>query len=430
MPKPPGAFNLLARRIPADTNMEVSMADGARLALQSKPFRLVPAAWVAAADIAVLFMGSTLLTPLYVLYQRKYGFSQITLTLVYSAYVIGNIAALFLLGRVSDQIGRRRTTLPAMAIAGIATLTFMLDAGTATIFAGRVMSGLAIGIASGTGTAWVAELASDQSKSRASVLATGGNLVGLALGPLVAGMLARYAPWPLELAYVVYLVLLVLTALFIAATPETVERRVRHLDELSLRPRLGVPREIRSPFLAPAVTAFATFALIGYYAALLPSLMAEDLGQRSPAIGGLVVAELFVAGIATVGATGTLAPRTAMLSGLALLPPSLGLLVAAEIGHSMTLLVAATTLAGVAAALGYRGSLQVVNAIAPDDRLAEVISSYLLTCYLANSLPIIGVGVLAGVSGLPVASYVFAATIVLLAVAAVVIGIKYPPPQG
>src|SRR5438874_12049215 len=209
-------------RIPAEISLERAlMADGARLALQAKPFRLIPAAWVAAADIAVMFMGSTLLTPLYVLYQREYGFSQITLTLVYSAYVIGNIAALFLLGRLSDQIGRRRTTLPAIVIAGIATLIFMLDIGTTTLYAGRVLSGLAIGIASGTAAAWVAELTPGRSKARASVLATAGNFVGLALGPFLAGMLARYAPWPLELAYVVYLALVALIGAFIAVTPET-----------------------------------------------------------------------------------------------------------------------------------------------------------------------------------------------------------------
>jgi len=403
------------------------MSDLARLSLQTKPFRFVAAAWVAAADIAVMFMGSTLLTPLYVLYQREHGFSELTLTFIYSAYVIGNLAALFLLGRVSDQVGRRSTTLPAIALASLATLAFMLDAGTGSLFTGRVLSGLAIGIASGTATAWVAELTPNQDKSRASVLATGGNLAGLAMGPLIAGLLAQYAPWPLELCYVVYLVLLAAIAFLIRATPETVDRRVRSFEEVSLRPRIGVPRTIRSQFVAPAVTAFATFALIGYYAALLPSLMAEDLGQRNPAAGGIVVSELFVVALVTVATTKGLASRTAMLSGLALLPPSLGILVSAQLWHSMPLLVAATTLAGAAAALGYRGSLQVVNAIAPAEQRAEVISSYLMTCYLANSLPVIGVGILSSVSSLPLASYAFAATIALLAFAALAVGLRYAP---
>ncbi|TIT29309.1 MAG: MFS transporter, partial [Mesorhizobium sp.] len=42
-----------------------------------------------AAMIAVLFAGSTVLTPLYVIYKQAFGFSQITLTLVYAVYVLG-----------------------------------------------------------------------------------------------------------------------------------------------------------------------------------------------------------------------------------------------------------------------------------------------------------------------------------------------------
>ena len=102
-----------------------------------------------------MFMGSTLVTPLYVLYQNEFGFSELVLTLVFAAYALGNIASLFLLGRISDQIGRRRTTLPAIAVAMLATVVFLFAAGTAWLFAGRFLSGLAIGMASGAATAWV-----------------------------------------------------------------------------------------------------------------------------------------------------------------------------------------------------------------------------------------------------------------------------------
>ena len=46
--------------------------------------------------IGALFAGSTVLTPLYVIYKPQFGFSQISLTLIYAAYVIGNLAALLL----------------------------------------------------------------------------------------------------------------------------------------------------------------------------------------------------------------------------------------------------------------------------------------------------------------------------------------------
>jgi hypothetical protein len=41
--------------------------------------------------------------------------------------------------------------------------------------------------------------------------------------------------------------------------------------------------------------------------------------------------------------------------------------------------------------------LQIVNQIAPDNRRAEVVSSYLMFCYAGVSLPVIGIGVLSAI---------------------------------
>src|SRR5215218_4572393 len=109
----------------------------------------------AAADLACMYMGSTLVTPLYVLYSDEFGFSELTLTLIFAAYSVGNIASLFLLGRLSDQIGRRRTALPAIGVAMVATLVFFFATSTPWLFVARFLSGLSIGMASGAATAWV-----------------------------------------------------------------------------------------------------------------------------------------------------------------------------------------------------------------------------------------------------------------------------------
>src|SRR5690242_6669765 len=121
---------------------------------------------IAAASglIALVFMGSTIVTPLYVVYQRRFGFSEVTLTVVYAVYVVGNLLALLFFGRLSDQIGRRRVGLGAIAIAGVAAVLFLAANGTAWIFGGRVLSGLSVGLASGTGTAWLAQLFREQKR--------------------------------------------------------------------------------------------------------------------------------------------------------------------------------------------------------------------------------------------------------------------------
>ncbi|WP_258594644.1 hypothetical protein [Mesorhizobium sp. AR07] len=77
-----------------------------------------------AAMIAVLFAGSTVLTPLYIVYKQQFGFSQITLTLIYAVYVVGNLGALLMFGGVSDVIGRRPAALAAMGIAIGSALVF------------------------------------------------------------------------------------------------------------------------------------------------------------------------------------------------------------------------------------------------------------------------------------------------------------------
>lgn len=373
---------------------------------------------VAASDIAVMFMGSTLVTPLYALYRDTFGFSDVTLTLVYATYVLGNAAALFFLGRISDQIGRRRTTFAAIAIAVASSLAFLFATGTPWLFVGRALSGLAIGLASGAATAWITELMPNQDKARASVVATGANFAGLAVGPLLAGLLAQYVPAPLRLPHVVYLALLILLGWLISRTEETVRQPVRGLRETSLRPRIGVPREIRARFVSPASTAFAMFALLGFYAALAPSLLTHDTHTANVAMGGALVAELFFIAAAAVRVTGPLRPHTAMLAGVALLIPSVALLVAAQVLASLSLLVVATAITGVASALGYRGSLHVVNEIAPGDRRAEVISSYMLACYLGNSLPVVGVGVVSSTFGPTTAIAALAVVIVALALVA------------
>jgi MFS family permease len=381
---------------------------------------------VVAAMIGVLFAGSTVLTPLYVIYKQQFGFSQISLTLIYAAYVLGNLAALLLFGRLSDQIGRRRTAVMAMAIAIVSAVIFLFARGIVSLYAGRILSGLAVGIGAGTGTAWLAELIAREDKSRATVIATSTNFAGVGIGALMAGMLAEYASSPLRLPFIVYLPMLVAVSALVWFTGETVSHPALNIGRVSMRPRLSVPSDIRARFVAPAVTGFGAMALVGFYAALAPSLLAEQLHETSHAMAGAVFLELAVVVAASIVATKSLSSRAAMLWALALMIPSVALLVAAQMLGSLTIMIVATTACGIAAGLGYRGSLQVVNQIAPQDRRAEVVSSYLVCVFAGNALPVIGVGVISTLASLTTASLVFAVTISVFALVALFFGIRYP----
>jgi MFS family permease len=386
--------------------------------------------WVGVAGIASLYIGSTLPTPLYPLYRQQFGFSEFIVTAIYASYVVGNLVALFALGRLSDQLGRRPTTLMALAVLFTSVLCFLAATNTIWLFIARALNGLAAGFGAGALTAWIAELEPRHDKARAALVASAGNLSGLALGAIIAGLLAQYGPWPLRASYVIYLAMLLVIVGLTLTMREGVEHTVHNSSGLSLRPRIGVPRNIRLAFVAPAAMAFATFALGGFYAALTPGLLSQRLQQRNLAVVGALVALFFGTGALTAAMTGKLTPRKAMLISTIMLLMGLALLVVAEHIRSMVALLVATVISGGATAIGYRCSLQIVNEIAPPDQRAELVSSYLLVCYTANSLPVIGVGLLSLAISAEAAHLAFAVILAMLSVIACATGWRFVPHPG
>jgi MFS family permease len=381
-----------------------------------------------ATMIGSAFAGSTIVTPLYVIYKEEFGFSQITLTLVYGAYVLGNLVALLFFGRISDEIGRRRTALPAMAIAVLSALVFLFAENVAWLYTARILSGISIGIATGAGTAWLTELIHEQDKSRATTIATSVNFLGLAVSALMAGVIAQYAVWPLRLPFIIYLATLAVVIALIWSTEETVARP-RGIRSVSFQPNVSVPARIRAQFVAPAVTGFGAMALVGFFAAIGPTVLAHDLHVTNHAIAGALFFELAIVVAATIVATQRMSSEISMLAGLGLMIPSVILVVSAQVFASMSLLLVATAACGVAAGLGYRGSLQVVNQIAPEEKRAAVVSSYFICGFTGNALPVIGVGVISTLAGSVVADIVFAVLIVVFALAAIGTRVMHAKPS-
>jgi sugar phosphate permease len=373
--------------------------------------------------LGVAFGLSTLITPLYLIYQQQFGFSQITLTLIYAAYAIGNIAALLFFGRISDRIGRRLIALSAIATLIVAALVFLFANGVAALYIARIVSGLGIGIASGTGNAWLAELVDKEDRTRATIIGTSTNFLGLGLAALLSGLLAQYAAWPLQLPFIVYLVLLGATAALVWFTPET----VRHPDSsgLEIRPKLSLPQEIRGQFVAPAITGFGLMALVGFYAALMPAILSHDLHVKNHSAAGALLFELATLVAVVIITTRTLASRTSMMWSLALMIPAAAAVVVAQASASLWVMLTATAIVAVSAGLGYRGSLQVVNQIAPTDKRAAVVSSYFVCCFIGNALPVIGVSVLSSLTNTTVADIGFSCVIAAFAVIALILGLVY-----
>lgn len=361
-------------------------------------------------------MGSSLLTPLYQLYRTDYKLDALGLTLIYAVYVIGNLAALLFFGRLSDQLGRKPIVLAGLALAMLSTILFLAASGSALLFAGRIASGCAVGLGSGAATAWIVDSTPAERRSLAASTMTAFNFAGLALGPVVAGLLVQYAPWPLRLPFLVYIGLIAAVVALVLTARET--REHARAGSFDLTPRLAVPAEKRLAFAAPAAGGFTAMAVVGYYAALGPTMLHETIRVTNRAVSGLIVAELFGVAAVAILLTRRIEPHRVLLWGLATTPIGLAALIAAQALSSPVMMLVGTTVSGIASALSYRGGLGAINALAPADRRAEMASAYLTCCFVGNALPIVGVGALSETVGAAMADRIFALGLSLVALAA------------
>lgn len=378
------------------------------------------------AVFAVCMTGTTLPTPLYPLYQQKFGFSELTVTVVYAVYAFAVIGALLLAGNASDAVGRRPVLLWGLACAAASAVCFLLAPDIAWLYAGRLLSGLSAGLFTGAATAYVMESAPPGRASRATFVATAVNMGGLGCGPLLAGILAEYAPWPLRLPYAVHLTLVACSVAVLLWLPETV-RNLRPLR--TVRPqRPGVPPHVRAVFGPAAAAAFVGFALFGVFTSVSPAFLAQYLGVTDHAVSGAVVATAFFASIAGQTAVGRVGVGRSLPLGCAGLLAGLALLAGALHWDSLALVVPSALVGGVGQGLAFRGALTEVSRASPPDRRAAVISSLFVVAYAGISVPVIGVGLLAEPLGLENAGLVFIACMAVLVISAAGYLLRRPVP--
>jgi hypothetical protein len=242
--------------------------------------------WLVALVLATTMLGTTLPTPLYVIYQAQWHFSAAIVTVTFAVYAVAVLATLLLAGRSSDQAGRKPVLATALVLSVLSTVVFILAPNVGVLVAGRILSGLSAGLMTGTATATLSELAAASDSRRASLVATAANMGGLGLGPLIAGLFAQYTPHPTVLVFEVYLVLLAVAGLCLFLVPETVSPRQRPAVRFA---GLGIPEQGRSEFIAAGAGGFAAFSLLGLFAALAPTFLGNVLHQESHAVQGGIV---------------------------------------------------------------------------------------------------------------------------------------------
>lgn len=373
------------------------------------PRRRAYASALLAYAFAAIMVGTTLPTPMYAVYAEHMHFAVFTTTVIFATYAAGVLAALLVWGRWSDVVGRRPMLLAGAAFALTSAAVFLAADDVTLLLVGRLLSGLSAGIFTGTATAAVVEAAAPERRERAAALATVANIGGLGLGPLLAGLLVQYAPHPLQLAFVVHMVLAVLAVLAVLIVPESSPRTGR----VGLQ-RLSVPAEVRPVFVTAATAAFAGFAVMGLFSAVAPSFVADVMGIPNHAVGGAMASSIFVASAIAQVAARRVTPARAVAAGCATLVAGMVILAVALHFSSLGGLIVAAVVAGTGQGISFSRGLAAVVEGTPAQRRGEVSSTYFVVAYVAISLPVVGAGLAAQSWGLRTAGTTFAIAVAVL----------------
>ena len=358
-------------------------------------------------------------TPLYVVYQKEWGFSNTTLTVIFAVYVFGLIGSLLVLGGLSDHVGRRPVLAAAITLEAVAFVLFIIAGDVTVLLVARILQGIATGAAFSTLGATLVDFNPQHSPGRAGLVNAVAPISGLSLGALGCGALVQFAPAPTQLVFAVLLAGMIVAGVVVARIPETSARRPGAMA--SLVPVLRIPTRLRPDVYALVPILIASWALGGLYLSLGPSVAASLFGLSNHLVGGLVVTLLCGAGALTAIALRTWPTSRVLGIGALLLSAGTALTFAGVEAHTVALAGAGTIVAGVGFGASGLASFGTLSRLAAPGERSELFAFALVIAYLAFSLPALAAGIASTSVGLHATMVVYSLCVVALGLVAVAV---------
>jgi MFS family permease len=295
------------------------------------------------------------------------------------------VTALLVLGRLSNHLGRRPVVLLSLGLAATGSVILLDVPDVTPLILGRVLLGLACGLASSATAAFIIDTAPANPAWLAAAVSSSAPMVGLTIGALGSGALIEYGPMPRTLPYLTVIAGLLASACLVMMSRETSPRRPDLLG--SLRPTVSLPKASRSLFPVASCTFIATWALGGFYQAFGPAMATDQLGSTSALISAAVFSSMMAPTALGGPLAGRLSPADAQRVGMVAFTMSVGgVLLSLWLGAVVPFLVA-STLAGTAQGVILTGSIRaLVSPVSASER-AGVFSLIYATSYSGAAVP-------------------------------------------
>lgn len=361
-------------------------------------------------------------TPLLPIYEAEWKFAPSMLTFAFGVYALAMIVSLLVVGSLSDYIGRRPVLSGALALELVSVVVFLFAPSIEWIVIGRVLQGLATGVASSTFGAAIVELAPEGRKRLGAIMSSLATTAGLGVGALFSGLVALAIPTQAATTvWIVFIGLMAAGTVFAVLTPETSTRRAGALR--SLIPRMSIPAIVRRLFAATSPTIIAVFLETAFFLGLVPTVLAAVFGVTTPIIGGLINFVMFTAATAAAAFTGSVHPHRLKIWGNLGITIGAVLFLGAIPNGALWLVWASAIVAGAGMGAAFSGSSRgLVPEVEPHQR-AGLFAAFFTIAYLAFGGSAIIAGIIAAATGVTAMAVGFSIIMAVIALVGLVLSI-------
>jgi predicted MFS family arabinose efflux permease len=365
--------------------------------------------WFVTIAFFILMAFGTAPTALWPLFEAHDGFGTTVVTIAFAAMVVGAAASFLVFGHLSDRHGRRRLIIPALLVGIAGVIIITVWQALPGLLVGRFVNGIGVGLMASTATAYLSDLyyaahPERRGSARPALIATAANLGGLAMGPVVAGLLAQFAPAPLVMPFALLGAGMLVFAILTGISPETVDREQSSTERtarIAFQPRQG------RIFLIGAASGLIAFAVFGLFSAVGAIITGQVLGLHAPLMAAASPFAVFAASAISQLALGSRPLRFVIALGAILLAVGLALTSVTLFMPTLWMFLVAAVLAGAGGGLLFKAGLTISVTSAVQRSRAGVLALFFATVYLGMGIPAVLFSFLIAAIGLPVATIGF-----------------------
>lgn len=342
------------------------------------------------AAFALVFASAGMPIPMYGLLREQEGLTDADFAFASVGYFVSAVAALLLLGRLSNHLGRRPIVIAAIALAAAGTALLPLIHDSSLFIVARILQGLSAGIAPSAIGALVIDTAPPRPRWLPALITGSTPMLGIPLGAMSAGLVVDFLPAPRIVAPVALLAALAVVAGLILASAETMPTARGALR--SLRPRLQIPAGAGRILFATGSAAVATWSLGAFFQAFAPSLASTSLGSDDALLAAAVFSSMMVLNPIGGPLAARLSPSAGVRLGMTVFLIALGGIIVALQHGTVVPFLASSLVVGIAQGAASTSAMRaLVTGLAPEERAGLLASVYLMS-YTGSAVP----GLIAG----------------------------------